>query len=550
MDSRWILFAVVLVANALLALFLALLLRRRHAAPGRDIMIWMLFMLAVWAFCYAMITISPSLEEKILWLKLENIGILTVPVFWFFFTLRYTQLDKWLNKFTGALLFIIPAVSLALLFNPNWFHFFYSSVHPVTENGGPLVIARASWYYMPLLQTYVLNLTGMGLLIWRFIQFRDVFRRQVFVLIGAVLIPLLVNIFYQLAPRFIPAFSVPIDLTPISFTITAFLLSAGVLGLRLFDLVPIARHKVLEHIPEMVFVIDTQDRVLDANSAAQEMLGKSLDEIVGGEVIEVFRGWPELINRFLTSHETHEEIQIPGDPPRTLEIIISALYNRLNQLEGRVIVAHDTTDRKRLEDDLQNANESLRNQLDEIKRLRAELQEQAIRDPLTNVYNRRFLADVMDRELAQANRNEKPASVVILDIDFFKQFNDTYGHRCGDYVLQFIARFLGERIRRGDVLCRYGGEEFVIFMPNAPLESACQRAESLRNEMANAFIEYEGLHLKTSFSAGVAGFPVHGSTSDALLNAADKALYRAKYTGRNRVILYEALNSEEPRDLG
>lgn len=550
MDSRWILFTVVLVANALLALFLALLLRRRHAAPGRDIMIWMLVMLAVWAFCYAMITISPSLEEKILWLKLENIGILTVPVFWFFFTLRYTQLDKWLNKFTGALLFIIPAVSLALLFNPNWFHFFYSSVHPVTESGGPLVIARASWYYMPLLQTYILNLTGMGLLIWRFIQFRDVFRRQVFVLIGAVLIPLLVNIFYQLAPRFIPAFSVPIDLTPISFTITAFLLSAGVLGLRLFDLVPIARHKVLEHIPEMVFVIDTQDRVLDANSAAQEMLGKSLDEIVGGEVIEVFRGWPELINRFLISHETHEEIQIPGDPPRTLEIIISALYNRLNQLEGRVIVAHDTTDRKQLEDDLQNANESLRNQLDEIKRLRAELQEQAIRDPLTNVYNRRFLADVMDRELAQAKRNEKPASVVILDIDFFKQFNDTYGHRCGDFVLQYIARFLGDRIRRGDVLCRYGGEEFVIFMPNAPLESARQRAESLRNEIANAFIEYEGLYLKTSFSAGVAGFPVHGSTSDALLNAADKALYRAKYTGRNRVILYEALSNEEPRDLG
>jgi diguanylate cyclase (GGDEF)-like protein len=290
--------------------------------------------------------------------------------------------------------------------------------------------------------------------------------------------------------------------------------------------------------------------VLDANSAAQEMLGKSLDEIVGGEVIEVFRGWPELINRFLISHETHEEIQIPGDPPRTLEIIISALYNRLNQLEGRVIVAHDTTDRKRLEDDLQNANESLRNQLDEIKRLRAELQEQAIRDPLTNVYNRRFLADVMDRELAQANRNEKPASVVILDIDFFKQFNDTYGHRCGDYVLQFIARFLGDRIRRGDVLCRYGGEEFVIFMPNAPLESARQRAESLRNEIANAFIEYEGLYLKTSFSAGVAGFPVHGSTSDTLLNAADKALYRAKYTGRNRVILYEALSNEEPRDLG
>ena len=137
MDSRWILFALVLVTNALLALSLAVLLRRKPSTSGRDAMIWMLVMLAVWAFCYALITISPSLDDKILWLKLENIGILTVPAFWFLFTVQYTQMDKWLNKFTGALFFIIPAVSLALLFNPHWFHFFYSSVHTATESGGP-----------------------------------------------------------------------------------------------------------------------------------------------------------------------------------------------------------------------------------------------------------------------------------------------------------------------------------------------------------------------------------------------------------------------------
>ena len=544
MDNSWILFAIVLVTNALLALFLAVRLRTKYAAPGRNSMIWMLLMLAVWSFCYAMITISPSLEEKRLWLRLENIGILTVPVFWFLFTIQYAQFDRWLNKYTGALLFVIPAISLILLFNPNWFHFFYKSIHTATESGGPLVIERGPWYFVSLVQSYLLNLTGMGLLIWRFIQVRDIFRRQIYALIGAVLFPLLVNVFYQLAPRFISNFSISIDLTPLAFIITAFLLSMGVFGLRLFDLIPIARHTVLEHIPEMVFVVDAGDRVLDANSVAQKTLGKPLEEIVGGDLIDVFHDWPEMINRFLSKHETHEEIHIPGDPPRTLEIIVSALYNRLNQLEGRIIVAHDITDRKWLENDLKFANETLAKQLDDIERLRAELQEQAIRDSLTNVYNRRFLADVMDRELAQAGRNEKPASVVILDIDFFKQFNDTYGHRCGDFVLQYIAKFMNDRIRRGDVLCRYGGEEFVIFMPNASVDVAHQRAESLRNELANAFIEYDGLHLKTSFSAGVAGFPLHGSTSDAILNTADKALYQAKNGGRNRVILY---GSSEPQ---
>ena len=547
MDINWTYFSLLLFANTLVAVFLAFLLSRKYPAPGRNSMIWMLIMLAVWTFCYAMIAILPSMEEKVFWLKLENIGILTVPVFWFFFTLQYTQLDRWLNKFTGIFFFIVPVASLVLLFNPEWFHYFYKSVHTVAGTSGPLVPVRGPWYFVSLAQAYILNLTGMGLLIWRFIQVRDIFRRQVFVLIGAVLTPLLVNIFYQLAPRLIPEFSVPMDLTPISFMVTAFFLSTGVFGLRLFDLVPIARHTVLEDIPEMVFVIDAQDRVVDANLVAQKMLDKPLDEIVGGEVIDVFRPWPELLNRFLTQHETHEEIHIPGDPPRILEITVSALYNRFKNLEGRIIVAHDITDRKWLEHDLKYANESLKNQLIEIEQLRLELQEQAIRDPLTNVYNRRFLADAMDRELAQAARDEKPASVVILDIDFFKQFNDTYGHRCGDFVLQYIATFLGERIRRGDVLCRYGGEEFVIFMPYAPLEAAYQRAESWRNDIANAFIEYEDLHLKTSFSAGVAVFPLHGSTSDSILNAADKALYHAKNTGRNRVILYDPSDMQDFR---
>lgn len=544
MDSRWILFALVLVTNALLASFLAILLRRKYPAPGRDSMTWMLVMLAVWAFSYAMITISASMEDKTFWLRVENIGILTVPVFWFLFTIQYSQMDRWLNRYTGALFFVIPLVSLVFIFSEDWFHYYYPIIHTLNGSGGPLVIERGPWYLVAAVQSYLLNLLGVGLLIWRFIQVRDIFRRQVFVLIGAVLIPLLVNVFYQTAPLYFPALSLSIDLTPISFTVTAFLLSVGVFGLRLFDLVPIARHTVLEHIPEMVFVIDAQDRVLDANSVAQKMLGKSLDEIVGEEVIDVFHKWPQLINRFLTSHEAHEEIQIPGDPPRTLEIIVSALYNRFKKLDGRIIVAHDITERKWLENDLKYANDALEKQLADIQRLRAELQEQAIRDPLTNVYNRRFLADAMDRELAQAGRNEKPASVVILDIDYFKQFNDTYGHRCGDFVLHYIAGFLGDRIRRGDVLCRYGGEEFVIFMPNAPLESALQRAESWRNEIANTFIEYEGLHLKTSFSAGVAGFPLHGSTSDAILNAADKALYQAKDGGRNRVILYESVSPQ------
>ena len=539
MSTQWIIFSVILILNAAAAAFLALLLFRRAFSPGRDAMIWMLGGLVVWTFAYAMITLSIPLEAKHFWLKVENIGILTVPVFWFIFTVQYTRLDRWLNRYTGALFFIIPLASLVLLFVPHWFHYFYSSVHPVSESGGPLVIARGPFYYAPLIQAYALDLTGMGLLLWRFIQYRSIYRRQLLVLIGAVLIPLIANVFYQLAPRFIPAFSIPIDLTPISFTLTAFLLSVGVFGLRLFDLIPIARHTVMEHIPEMVFVVDAQSRVLDANSVAQKVLGKQMDEIVGKAPLEVFREWPQLLNRFLTANETHEEIQIPGDPPRTLELVVSPLYNRFNKLEGRVIVAHDITEHKWLENDLKYANETLKFQLVEIEKLRAELQEQAIHDPLTNVYNRRYMAEFLDKEIARAEREQTPISVVILDMDNFKQFNDTYGHKCGDVVLQFFANFLVDHTRRGDIVCRYGGEEFVILMPNAPLETGYERADAWCQDFSETAIEYEGMRLSTTFSAGVACFPMHGRTGDSLLQAADKALYSSKNHGRNRVTRYD-----------
>ena len=546
MNNQWLAFATVLILNAVIALLIAVTLGRRLPTPGRNAMIWMLVGLAVWAFCYAMITLSTALEAKRFWLKLENIGILTVPVFWFFFTVQYSRLDKWLNTFTGALFFIIPCISLILLFFGNWFHFYYSSALPISDSGGPLIIERGPWYLVALVHSYLLNLTGMGLLIWQFIEYRNIYREQMAILVAAILIPLLTNIFYQIASGMTSSLSIPIDLTPISFTVTAFLISAGVFGLRLFDLMPIARHIVLEYIPEMVVVVDAHDRVLDANKAAQEWLGKTLDEIVGKDPMEVFHQWPQLINRFLMSNETHEEIQIPGDPPRTLELNVSALYNRFNALEGRLIVAHDVTDRKWLENDLIYANEALTRQLEEIQQLRDELEQQAIKDPLTDVYNRRYMVEVLDNEIARAEREKTAVSVVMMDLDNFKQFNDNYGHKCGDVILQAFANFLVEHTRRGDVVCRFGGEEFVILMPNTPHLIGYERAETWRQDFSETAIAYEGMKFSTTFSAGVATFPQHGHTGDLILQAADKALYRSKDSGKNRVTAY--LSSKEIND--
>ncbi|TVR18872.1 MAG: diguanylate cyclase [Nitriliruptor sp.] len=168
--------------------------------------------------------------------------------------------------------------------------------------------------------------------------------------------------------------------------------------------------------------------------------------------------------------------------------------------------------------------------------LRTELRTQSIRDALTGLYNRRYLDETLARELHRAQRADLPVSVLMLDIDHFKEFNDTYGHAAGDTVLAEVARILLDSIRSGDIACRYGGEEFAVIMTGADQVAATARAEHLRTSIARHAFPGQGepsSHLTVSL--GVATRPQHGTSPDDLLHSADTALYRAKERGRNRV---------------
>lgn len=546
MDIKWIAFGGVLVINTIFALSVAVFLARKFEVPGRNSLVSVLVSLAIWSFAYAMITFSPSVEMKRFWLKVENIGIISQPVLWFIFILSYTRQTRLLKWPFIAMLCVIPAISLAMIFSDQWFHLYYISIKPLAENGGPLVIARAPWYWVQLAQSYTLNAIGTIFLISRFIEFRNIFRKQLAFLITAALIPLIVNIVYQLISNLRPSFFIPVDLTPISFTISIWLISLGIFRTELLDLVPIARDVIMENIPEMVFVVDAHDRVLDVNNVAEKWLGKSRHEMIGQDPMEVFKEWPQLINRFLSTERTREEVLISGTPPLMLEVIITPIYaEQTRELNGRIILAYDITERKQLEDELINTNKTLQAKIMEVEFLKEKLQEQAIRDPLTGVFNRRFLAESLDKEIPQAERENTPVSIVMMDVDFFKNFNDTFGHKCGDVVLQDLAAFLTENSRQGDIVCRYGGEEFVILMPNATLHDAYERAETWRRNYTARVIHYDGKALSISFSAGVASFPLHGATGESILYAADDALYHSKNKGRNRVSIYKLQQTEK-----
>ena len=170
-------------------------------------------------------------------------------------------------------------------------------------------------------------------------------------------------------------------------------------------------------------------------------------------------------------------------------------------------------------------------------KMQESLREMAVRDPLTGLFNRRYLEETMEREFLRATRQGAPIALIMLDIDHFKRYNDTYGHDAGDVVLQKLGAFLQSYSRGSDVACRYGGEEFVLTLPQCSLGNACRRAEEMRQAVKTLQVHHGHRTLEAiTLSFGVAAFPEHGDKPDAVLNAADSAMYRAKQQGRDRVV--------------
>jgi diguanylate cyclase (GGDEF)-like protein len=186
-------------------------------------------------------------------------------------------------------------------------------------------------------------------------------------------------------------------------------------------------------------------------------------------------------------------------------------------------------------------------------RLRETLRDQSIRDPLTGLFNRRFMQESLDRELQRARRKNRPLTVIFLDLDHFKRFNDVFGHDAGDAVLKAMAELFGNHFRGEDVICRYGGEEFAMILPESSSADAAARANELREAARFLKVVYKGMPLDpVTLSIGVASYPEHASNGEELMQMADKCLYVSKAKGRDRVTVAVAgqdSSVETPKQL-
>jgi diguanylate cyclase (GGDEF)-like protein len=226
-----------------------------------------------------------------------------------------------------------------------------------------------------------------------------------------------------------------------------------------------------------------------------------------------------------------------------VKLMASKLYDHVAQLEKLNAELDQRVAARTAE--LLVANASLedevarRSQAEEaLRQANAQLAELAVRDALTGLYNRRYFEESLEREVSRAQRAGHPLGIVVIDIDQFKRCNDSLGHDAGDAVLRAVAATLQSLVRGEDILCRFGGEEFVLVMANASAEIARERAEQMRDSIQKLAIGHEGRDIgPVTVSAGVAMFPADGASGEAALKAADAALYRAKQSGRNRTVV-------------
>jgi diguanylate cyclase (GGDEF)-like protein/PAS domain S-box-containing protein len=280
--------------------------------------------------------------------------------------------------------------------------------------------------------------------------------------------------------------------------------------------------RLFETAQDGILILNAQTGAIDdVNPFLIEMLGYSRQEFMGKKLWEVgsFKDIKASKEAF-QALQKNEYIRYKDLPLRTKSgnlIPVEFVSNVYWAGDKKVIQCNirDISERKHLQDALLKSESFLR--------------EQSVRDHLTGLFNRRYLEETLERELHRASRNQHSLSIIMLDVNDFKRYNDIYGHATGDAILRKLGSLLLSHFRREDISSRYGGDEFIIVLPDASKEITLELAERLREQVRHLNIQIDGHSMMTlTLSIGIAIFPEDGSTSEAILKSADEGLYRAK----------------------
>lgn len=499
---------------ALATTFLSALAFRRLSkktdVPGVAALRFLFAAVLFWSAGQTLGTLVVSLEAKILIAKLNYLGICMVPVAWTVFALTYTQRVARLSQRALNAISVIPIVTVILVFTNELHQLMWSNWYLENAKGYiGLVTEYGFWFYVNAVYSYALIIVSTGILTFALAQAKQHANTMV-ATIGAPICVGFANLFYLS-----PAYPFPwFDVTTLGFVLGIVLLERGVLHGGFMETAPIIRERIVEFLKDPVLVVSSNGMVMDVNQSALSTWPRPKG-LLYSNIADLIQNIPLST---LRDGKGNTEVTIEA---QAFEIASTSL-DQANPDANVALVFRDVTARRQ-------ADRQLRNLKDELERM-------AHTDSLTNMFNRRFFMQRLSEEFERVRRHGSVLSVLIFDLDHFKQVNDTYGHDVGDAVLVAVSEVVSEYKRITDVACRLGGEEFALLLPETGRQGAVNLANRIRQGVAdydyNASVSQQ---LSVTVSIGVATVSKRTAAPEAILKVADRALYKAKNGGRNMV---------------
>ena len=522
--------AVTVLAGAGTVVLAVIASLRRHV-PGAAFLAAMMAGAAVWCGACVGELFAGTLQGKLFWARLSYVGIASVPWAWLLFCLTYTGRLAHRTPSVAASLAVLPVLTFILvLLSPGVPLVWISAKLAATTQPHALVVEHGQWFWVHATYSYACLLAGSAVLLNAvFRQVRPLTAQGVTFVLAAAM-PWAANLLT------ITGLVSPdrLDLTPPAIAATGVLITVGIARLKALDvfpgIVPVARDAVFERMRDGVLVVDKHGRVLNANKAAERLLARSSAALLAsslGDLLPSLQpavGWSVL--EALVEKGSSETVVPDGGRDRFLEISASSLGSAA-RASGYVLVMREITERRALEE---------------------ELRRRALHDELTGLPNRTLLREHLDRLLALQNRRKNELTLLLIDLDRFKEINDTFGHEAGDTLLCVIAERLRKALRESDLVARLGGDEFAVVLPDCDAAHAMEVAATLRGALS-AGIDLRNQTVCVAASIGVAISPAHGRDAGTLLRHADVALYLAKETPRGAALYDGALDPNSPARL-
>jgi len=467
-------------------------------------------MVIIYLVGYLLELTSTNAEEAYVAVKVLYIGAYFVATFVFFFSADYCNI-RIHPVFVKAPMLLLSLASVLIMWTTKYHKLVYLDYF--LETGPPQRLGFTPGPFYSIIHTYptICMIITLAMLLYQIKKWKKKYRRQLIILFLCLIIPFAMEgIYYLTVVTGIS--SNQFFLTPYSMAIMSFCLYLGVIRFNIFEIISVATATAMDHIREGFILVDYDNDYLSNNPAAAKMM-PGISKLLKGESIITTIGWPaELTNMESGSVEFY----ITSENPRCYRASISPIYAPDQVPIAKIILFSDITDNVNLMKELENA---------------------AYIDALTGLYNRKHFTELATVDIERAVRLNQSIYSVMLDLDFFKNVNDTFGHAAGDVVLKATAGIIRQTIRAYDLLGRYGGEEFVLLLTALEATEAHKLMERIRENMENSIICYESDEIKITCSIGLAKF-TETDTLETAVKKADEALYAAKNGGRNQVRIY------------